>query len=61
MPQASGLQFTARIGDFPSDHFALVGFTLTEGLSSLFQGRLELASGDPEVPPARYLSSRWAW
>ena len=44
MPQASGLQFTARVGEFPSDHFSVVGFALTEQLSSLFHGRLELAS-----------------
>ncbi|MET4027199.1 hypothetical protein ABIE59_003728, partial [Marinobacter sp. MBR-99] len=25
MPQASGLQFTARVGEFPSDHFSVVG------------------------------------
>ncbi|WP_372988256.1 contractile injection system protein, VgrG/Pvc8 family, partial [Marinobacter sp.] len=49
MPQASGLQFTARVGDFPSDHFAVVAFALTERLSELFQGRLELASTDPDV------------
>ncbi|SFN59063.1 type VI secretion system Vgr family protein [Marinobacter pelagius] len=50
MPQASGLQFTARVGDFPSDHFAVVAFALTESLSELFRGRLELASTDPDVP-----------
>src|SRR5690554_3908048 len=49
MPQASGLQFTARVGEFSSDHFAVVGFALTESLSSLFYGRLELASTDPDV------------
>jgi len=49
MPQASGLQFTARVGDFPSDHFAVVAFALTERLSEPFQGRLELASTDPDV------------
>ncbi|KPQ26640.1 MAG: hypothetical protein HLUCCX14_16380, partial [Marinobacter excellens HL-55] len=26
MPQASGLQFTARVGEFPSDHFSVAGF-----------------------------------
>ncbi|SFM58453.1 type VI secretion system Vgr family protein [Marinobacter pelagius] len=50
MPQASGLQCTARVGDFPSDHFVVVAFALTESLSELFQGRLELASTDPDVP-----------
>ncbi|MFO8141438.1 MAG: type VI secretion system tip protein TssI/VgrG, partial [Marinobacter sp.] len=49
MPQASGLQFTARVGEFPSDHFAVVGFALTERLSSLFHGRVQLASTDPDV------------
>src|SRR5690554_4099696 len=49
MPQASGLQFTARVGEFPSDHFSVVGFALTESLSSLFYGRIELASTDPDV------------
>ncbi|AXS83946.1 MULTISPECIES: type VI secretion system Vgr family protein [Marinobacter] len=49
MPQASGLQFTATIGEFPSDHFSVVGFALTERLSELFQGRLDLASTDPSV------------
>jgi type VI secretion system secreted protein VgrG len=55
MPQASGLQFTARIGDFPSDHFAVVGFELTERLSDLVHGRLELASTDPSVPASAVL------
>jgi len=49
MPQASGLQFTATIGELPSDHFSVVGFALTERLSELFQGRLDLASTDPSV------------
>ena len=49
MPQASGLQFTARIGELPTDLFSVVGFTLTERLSELFHGRLELASTDPDV------------
>jgi len=49
MPQASGLQFTARVGDFPPDHFAVVAFVLTERLSELFLGRLELASTDSDV------------
>ncbi|WP_273205607.1 type VI secretion system Vgr family protein [Marinobacter subterrani] len=49
MPQASGLQFTARIGDLPTDHFAVVGFVLAERLSELFHGRLELASTDPSL------------
>ncbi len=49
MPQASGLQFTARVGDLPSDLFSVVGFTLTERLSEVFSGRLELASFDPSI------------
>jgi len=49
MPQASGLQFTATIGGFPSDHFSVVGFELTEALSELFHGKLKLASTDPSV------------
>ena len=44
MPQASGLQFTAHIGGFPRDFFSVVGFELTESLSSLFCGSLDLAS-----------------
>ena len=44
MPQASGLQFTATIGGLPRDFFTVVGFELTESLSSLFVGRLDLAS-----------------
>ena len=44
MPQASGLQFTATIGGLPKDFFTVVGFELTERLSSLFHGRLDLAS-----------------
>ena len=55
MPQASGLQFTARVGEFPSDHFVVVGFALTERLSDLFHGRLQLASTDPDVAAADVL------
>ena len=44
MPQASGLQFTATIGGLPRDFFTVVGFELTESLSSLFHGRLDLTS-----------------
>ncbi|MFO8140640.1 MAG: contractile injection system protein, VgrG/Pvc8 family, partial [Marinobacter sp.] len=55
MLQASGLQFTARVGEFPSDHFAVVGFTLTESLSRLFHGRVQLASTDPDVQAADIL------
>ncbi|RMJ03897.1 Phage-related baseplate assembly protein [Marinobacter litoralis] len=52
MPQASGLQFTARVGEFPSDHFVVASFVLTEGLSTLSHGRLKLASTDPDVQAA---------
>ena len=44
MPQASGLQFTATIGGLPKDFFTVVGFELTERLSGLGSGRLDLAS-----------------
>ena len=44
MPQASGLQFTATIGGLPKDFFSVVGFELTERLSGLGFGRLDLAS-----------------
>jgi type VI secretion system secreted protein VgrG len=49
MPQASGLQFTATIGGLPRDFFTVVGFELTESLSSLFHGRLDLASTFPDM------------
>ncbi|MEE3169444.1 MAG: contractile injection system protein, VgrG/Pvc8 family, partial [Pseudomonadota bacterium] len=55
MPQASGLQFTARVGDLPSDLFSVVGFTLTERLSEVFSGRLELASFDPSIQASEIL------
>ncbi|HTN33760.1 MAG TPA: type VI secretion system tip protein TssI/VgrG, partial [Marinobacter sp.] len=55
MPQANGLQFTARVGDFPPDVFAVVGFELTEGLSSLVDGRLRLASTNPSIAAADVL------
>ncbi|MBS8239694.1 type VI secretion system tip protein VgrG [Marinobacter lipolyticus] len=55
MPQASGLQFTATIGEFSSDHFSVVGFELTERLSGLFHGALALASTDPSVSAADVL------
>jgi len=55
MPQASGLQFTATIGEYSSDHFSVVGFGLTERLSELFQGRLDLASTDPSVGASNVL------
>ncbi|WP_372982393.1 type VI secretion system Vgr family protein [Marinobacter sediminum] len=49
MSQANGLQFTARVGELPSDVFSVVGFALTEALSELFHGRLQLASTDPAI------------
>jgi type VI secretion system secreted protein VgrG len=55
MPQASGLQFTARVGDLPSDLFSVVGFTLTERLSEVFTGRLELAIFDPSIQASEIL------
>ena len=55
MPQASGLQFTATIGEFSSDHFSVVGFELTERLSGLFHGALALASTDPSASAADVL------
>ncbi|WP_417519740.1 type VI secretion system tip protein TssI/VgrG, partial [Marinobacter sp.] len=58
MPQANGLQFTARVGELPSDLFSVVGFTLTERLSGLFYGRIELASSDPDIDAAEILEQR---
>ncbi|WP_138440533.1 type VI secretion system Vgr family protein [Marinobacter alexandrii] len=55
MPQASGLQFTARVGELPPDVFSVVGFALTEALSELFHGRLQLASIDPAIGAANVL------
>ena len=55
MPQASGLQFTARVDGLPSDLFSVVGFALTERLSEVFQGRIELASTDPSIRAAEIL------
>src|SRR5690554_6281861 len=55
MSKANGLQFTARVGDFPPDVFAVVGFELTEGLSSLVDGRLRLASTNPSIAAADVL------
>ena len=55
MPQVSGLQFTVRVGELPADVFSVVGFALTEALSELCHGRLELASTDPAVGAAEVL------
>ena len=49
MLKANGLQFTAQVGDFPSDVFSVVGFDLTESLSQVFCGRLQLASTESDV------------
>ncbi|WP_144823606.1 type VI secretion system Vgr family protein [Marinobacter piscensis] len=49
MPQANGLQFTACVGELPEDVLSVVSFALTEGLSELFHGRLNLASTDPGI------------
>ena len=55
MSQASGLQFTARVGELPPDVFSVVRFALTEALSELFHGRLQLASTDPAIGAADVL------
>ncbi|MDL0432006.1 type VI secretion system tip protein VgrG [Marinobacter sp. TBZ242] len=49
MPQATGLQFTATLGQLPRDLFAVVRFELTETLSQLCHCKLELASTSPNV------------
>ncbi|UQG60101.1 type VI secretion system tip protein VgrG [Marinobacter sp. M3C] len=49
MPKASGLQFTAQVGEFPSEVFSVVSFDLKEGLSQLCYGRLQLASTDSDI------------
>ncbi|KPP97870.1 type VI secretion system tip protein VgrG [Marinobacter sp. HL-58] len=49
MPQATGLQFTATLGQLPKDLFAVVRFELTEHLSQLFRCKLELASTAPDI------------
>ncbi len=55
MPQATGLQFTVRVGQLPADLFVVVGFEFTESLSQLFNGELKLASTDPAVAVAEVL------
>lgn len=42
MPKASGLQFTARVGEIPSDLCSVVGFALTERLSDVFLREVRL-------------------
>ncbi|MDK8464949.1 type VI secretion system tip protein VgrG [Marinobacter sp. SS13-12] len=49
MPQATGLQFTATLGQLPKDLFAVVRFELTETLSKLCHCKLELASTSPTI------------
>ena len=49
MPKANGLQFTAQVGEFPSEVFSVVSFDLKEGLSQVFCGRLQLASTDSDI------------
>ncbi|MDL0430301.1 type VI secretion system tip protein TssI/VgrG [Marinobacter sp. TBZ242] len=49
MPQATGLQFTATLGQLPRDLFTVVRFELTETLSKLCHCKLELASTSPDI------------
>ena len=58
MPKANGLQFTAQVGEFPSEVFSVVGFELTESLSQLCGGRLKLASTDSDVDASDVLEQR---
>jgi type VI secretion system secreted protein VgrG len=51
MPQATGLQFTATLGQLPEDLFVVTGFELTEHLSRLRHGKLDLASTSPDIAP----------
>ncbi|MCR8915213.1 type VI secretion system tip protein VgrG [Marinobacter panjinensis] len=55
MPQATGLQFTATLGQLPRDLFAVVRFELTETLSKLCHCKLELASTSPTIAPEEVL------
>ncbi len=55
MPQANGLQFTATVGELPRDLFSVVSFRITESLSTLFTGTLQLASTDPSIAPEEVL------
>ncbi|MCL7942983.1 type VI secretion system tip protein TssI/VgrG [Marinobacter sp. ATCH36] len=49
MPQATGLHFTAAVGQLPKDLFVVARFELTEHLSQLFHCKLELASTSPDI------------
>ena len=51
MPQATGLQFTATLGQLPKDLFVVARFELTEYLSRLCHCKLELASTSPDIAP----------
>ncbi|MEP2588056.1 MAG: contractile injection system protein, VgrG/Pvc8 family, partial [Marinobacter sp.] len=51
MPQATGLQFTATLGQLPKDLFVVARFELTEHLSRLCHCKLELASTSPDIAP----------
>ncbi|RBW48486.1 type VI secretion system Vgr family protein [Marinobacter sp. F3R11] len=55
MPLANGLQFTVRVGGLPEDVFSVVSFALTEGLSTLFHGRLVLASAVSSIEASEVL------
>jgi type VI secretion system secreted protein VgrG len=52
MPKANGLQFTVQVGELSPDAFLVVGFELTEHLSTVFHGCLRLASIDPDITAA---------
>ena len=49
MPQATGLQFTATVGQLPKDLFVVARFELTEHLSRPCHCKLELASASPDI------------
>ena len=51
MPQATGLQFSATVGQLPKDLFVVASFELTEHLSRLCYCKLELASTSPNIAP----------
>jgi type VI secretion system secreted protein VgrG len=55
MPQANGLQFTATVGELPRDLFSVIRFRITESLSTLVTGTLQLASTDPSIAPEEVL------
>jgi type VI secretion system secreted protein VgrG len=55
MPRSNGLQFTTTVGGLPRDLFSVVSFRITESLSTLFTGTLQLASTDPAIAPDEVL------